>query len=744
MDWLVLVFGLGFVLGWFFGKKEAKDELAATPAAAAVKTEKTLQESATSLEELLGEPSKGTVDRQLDNASTLLYFGAFLMITGVGLFVGLSDFSGGVKAMAVLALAIIFYGAGVLLYKHMSKLKPVGVTLTAIGLVCFPLAGAALYFYANESVSGPVIWFFTSVVSLLLYLVALWIIRQSLMGYMAVWLGVSVWLSGVAIIEAPVYFFGWAGIILAIAYLALSRRFSGSDELQQPLTVSASILVPVSLGSMIVFGWGSTVGALEAGISMLLASLFYYVAAWIEGNKEQAETFIVLSFSALPIGLGLVAAATYHHSLITGWVVAVCAVGQVVFARWLQKSRPEWREPIVAVAALSLVGAVLYSLPLFGTTWGEYSALLGFALAIFAGVAIMHKNRLHALFAVCLTITLPIILAYFVVVPRVSASVMGIVLVLLAVQFAFLARRSQLFKDILLGGSLGALSVAWLLGLSGEGFEPAAISLLVAATAVYLAYAMRLPRLVLAGLVLGYVGVVQYTVQYFGVIEWYYVAIVGALYYATAKRFPMRYQSAWLLLGVFGLYAAAFLHFATHLWEGSFFVWAPLVLGVAGALTAYEAYIRKMRTCLYAGLAVIVASLQWALYMGGVREVQIYTHIWSAYFAALAFKAVRDNNTEERDASTIAALTILTIPLAFQTLAGDTGWGYLLLAESIGLLLAGLFIRYKLLMWWGLSVAVGSILYQLKDLQFVVLVLLGLGIIGLGVYLLLRQEGGTK
>jgi hypothetical protein len=680
----------------------------------------------------------------LDSVSVLLYFGAFLMIAGVGLFVGLSDFSGGVKTTAVLITAVVFYGAGLLMHEYVKRLRPVALTLTAIGLICLPLTGVAAYFYATDMSSGPFIWFMTSLASLLLYVFALWRIRQSLMGYLSIFMCVSLWLSIVSVISAPVYYFGWAAITLAMVYLLTAKYLKLWPEVEAPLSVSATVMVPSALVLTFLFGIG-TVGLTNFGITVLLATLFYALAAWQEKNESVRTAYFGLSYALLPVATLLLMQEFTSEPLAMAWVLSVVTILEFAVASIWKKTHEFWYQAALAMSAVALGISSLIAPPYFSADgdWAQYCWLLGFNMVVHGVTAFVSRYRLHALMSLLALLVLPSLAGYFVFTPVLPVATMGATYIVLGVALMLLGHkvRSFGFYDLTALAYGLSLLAAWSIGLAGATWVPMALSLCVGLVVAVSAMYEKAPRVLYGSTVLGAAAVVQ-------LCDWQQPKsasvlplLIGGLslaYYAVGKLLKNyeAYTPPLLLSGVAGLYAAACVAAAATNTS-----WTTIsLLAAAGALTCYEAYVRKQRAAIYIGGGVMLAAFQLSLYLSHVREAEVYWHLWALYFAALAWLSHRSKRSDEKQIFTISALCLQTLPLALRALDGDTQLGFVLLAESVLIMLLGLGIRYRLVSWWGLAVAVGSVLYQLREFQFFVLVLLGAGVIGLGVYLLLRQE----
>lgn len=148
---------------------------------------------------------KTAAEMQLDNISMLLYFGAFLFVASVGLFVAFGDIGGFVKAFAVLAVSLLLYGSGIWIYKNRPKLSQVGMAFVGIGMASAPFFGLAVYNYVLHQTNGTAIWFATSLLCLLMYVHALFIIRKTLISYILIFTFLSLFESAVSITVAPIY-----------------------------------------------------------------------------------------------------------------------------------------------------------------------------------------------------------------------------------------------------------------------------------------------------------------------------------------------------------------------------------------------------------------------------------------------------------------------------------------------------------------------------------------------------------
>jgi len=687
-------------------------------------------------------PVANAVSKPVDSVSTLLYFGAFLIIAGVGLFVGLSDYSGNAKTTVVGLMALLFYISGLLMHDFTRRLKPAALAITAIGLICLPLTGAAAYAYVWPD-SGAGVWFATSLVSLALYVLALWRIRQSLLGYLSVFMCLSLWLSIVSVLDAPLYFFGWAMILIGIIYLLAKKYLKLWDEVEQPLTVSAAVMVPAALVVTFLFGMG-TITTTQQAVTVLLASVFYAVACWLETRQDVRKSYFTMSYSLLPIGTWLLVYAQHQSWIDAAFAVTAVSVVQLLVVLLLKKMSDDWRQVGLRASALLMLGASV--LGVFSWNWKAFALLLTVNTVVHVAVSLRIHSEDHATLALLDVVALPWVVGFFVAQPQVESAVMSAVYIALAIGlmlFGHAVRKLEYTKLTAVAYAV-SLFLAWIISVPQSGVAPALITTIVGLVVAVSAYYEHQPKVLGIAMLLWLCAVLQWLPadEHPALVVGLWWGAIGLAAYAIGKleqyvRKNNTFAGVWLVSGVAAILAGSLYGFIVDQQA----TWMSItLLGTTGALVCYESLRRNLRPLSYIGAAVMMIALQLGLYKSGLHNTQLYTHLWAGYFAGLAWLTHRSKLADEQQNYTILALGAVTIPLAVQALGGDTGYGLQLLFESIGIMLIGLWLRYRLVAWWGLATAVGSVLYQLRDYQFIVLVLLGVGIIALGVFLLLRQD----
>lgn len=209
---------------------------------------------------------------QLDNTTLLLYFGAFLFVASIGLFIAFGGASGLLRTLAVFFVMMVMYCSGIWLFHNKPKLKPAGLAFAGIGIAIAPLVGLAAYNYLFIG-QGSTVWFMTSLLCMVMYTHALVTLKHPLVNYIFIFTFLSLFESGVSIANAPIYYFGWAMAITGMILRAASMWKGFWPELQESSKAGSQLFLPLALLASFVIM--PTYGAGQLGVSLLLATLFY-------------------------------------------------------------------------------------------------------------------------------------------------------------------------------------------------------------------------------------------------------------------------------------------------------------------------------------------------------------------------------------------------------------------------------------------------------------------------------------
>lgn len=221
----------------------------------------------------------------VDNTSLLLYFGAFLFIAAVGIFVGFAEVEGAAKTFSVGFVAAALYLFGFWLFNAKRKLRQVGEAFIGIGMTIVPFVGVTAYNYSADQANGAFIWMATSIVALLLYALTIIKLRTVFVSYLLVGSIVSLLLSFVGIVEGPVHYFIWAIAFTGIVLQLLSMTFKSVPNLNEASHLSSQLFAPLAIiGSLIAINES---GVAQVAVTTGLTALYYGLLAFsVPGYKK--------------------------------------------------------------------------------------------------------------------------------------------------------------------------------------------------------------------------------------------------------------------------------------------------------------------------------------------------------------------------------------------------------------------------------------------------------------------------
>lgn len=173
---------------------------------------------------------------------------------------------------------------------------------------------------------------------------------------------------------------------------------------------------------------------------------------------------------------------------------------------------------------------------------------------------------------------------------------------------------------------------------------------------------------------------------------------------------------------------------------GSTNIMMPIGLAIAGAITLLEKW-KGVQGKRELTSFILVVALMWLLHHLGVDNLQAYTHIVALTFGLFALWRYTLDDRGRCDTYLKFMFLTATIPLALQAMGGQAGdiYGWMLIIQQIGFVLLGMAVNRKFLTKWGLFVTMGAVLYQMRDLEWAVLLILALSVIGAALYYINRH-----
>lgn len=269
--------------------------------------------------------------KALQNINILLYLGAFFVVIAAGIFVGSTyQAIGAMGQVAVMvAISLAFYGSGLGLYALTRRMKPAGVTFTAIGLLLVPLIGVAVQSLLFSGQSPATVWLITSLIAIIMQVIAFLLIRKTYIVYFATLTTISLFQSIVASNQAHIYWYGWVLLLVAMVYSVIAN-FVHDDQVSVPLEATAHIFVPLSLVIMMINY--QLIGSWQVGVQLGLGAIFYFVSALLRNFDDSQETriYLWLACSLWPVALAIIGINLHLLPLTTFSAISLSSLAYIL------------------------------------------------------------------------------------------------------------------------------------------------------------------------------------------------------------------------------------------------------------------------------------------------------------------------------------------------------------------------------------------------------------------------------
>ncbi len=683
-----------------------------------------------------------TVSQPVDYGVPLLYLGAFLFITAATLFVTLSGVGGGAKVFLLAAVAAVFYASGQVLFRSSTRLKNAGSSFVAVAVLLTPLLGVAAYGYWLNQQYGLTVWLVTSLICLSLYAITWLTMKQQYIGYLMIGALVSLVESAVAQLGLPAQAFGWGLSLVAVFNLglwSLGRSSEETKQLQAPLMITANVLLPVSiLYSLALIG---DKGFTQNAAILALASAFYATYGLLLGRGARRVALWVSSqlLALLAAGVLTYGVTESRNAVLIYIVAASLLYNLIALISRFKRVAPSHYEGVFSISAVSLPIALLCLSP-----WPRFQ-LAFLIVAIVQQWLLWRASKSDGLvtIGVFYSFLLPASAILTLMKPTIDQS--EVAYVVAAVLYTVFA------------------SALYVLSTSAKGIEAKIVYRV--STPLFMAVSLVTAlasgsTLIVAGVLLASVGLSLLACYRYKLPE--FLILAASLFYFAVLALcvnqsdaALLVQSCWFLLAGAWAVTSGFLSKLSH-WASSLRIvaiigfalsllagsapgahWALGALSVTGIGTVIiaEGLIRRQLALKELGGAIVMVSVQWFLYQLGLREFLVYSHLWA--LLALGYSMYRQSvrSTVSASAYLYTSLSIATVPFALMLLGGvDVLYGWLFIAEHIGVVLLGAIFKRRGVIWWGLCSVILAVLYQLRDLQFVALGLLSLFVIGIAIY----------
>ncbi len=345
----------------------------------------------------VGESLENWWDRwyEENNINLLLYIGTFLIISSAAIFVGFNwqTFSGPFKSSILTLITFAFFAAGFFFYIETPKLKNAGSTFLAIGALLIPFNGLAWYNFAlRSSVSFATVWLFTSAISVAVYLILAYFIKNRFYTYIAGLGGLSLVESMVSVGGLNSKFYILGGIFSSFILLAGSRLIAQIKKedfdriYAQPLSISSNIFMPIFLtwGLLVAFSTHQLFSP-EVVISAFLASAYYFLTYLVSKNISLftlGELLLTLCLVLWILTAGYSGAVVYGVLFINALVFQV--VGNILKRSGLKQ---EAYYSVFVATFISLLGlAISFVDPLISAEQRFYFTLIVGTLSLISAI----------------------------------------------------------------------------------------------------------------------------------------------------------------------------------------------------------------------------------------------------------------------------------------------------------------------------------------------------------------------
>lgn len=503
-----------------------------------------------------------------------------------------------------------------------------------------------------------------------------------------------------------------------------------------------SVILPFVIGRWLIeptLPWSALVGCFVLMGAAALA-LYRYVA---EGRSVAVVT-LFMTATLTYIGLTVLSGVFSGDAIVAGWALALASLTLIGLS---YSGRYVWAEVIAAVLSIGVVGLWV------GESSIEKQWLLTAIIVVSAGLlaagSLAHHlrgeaDRRNYLGIIAMAVVAGLVFNFQSVGGVVAQTSLMLLVAAALVSYGLrmaTRQKSPTLQTMFTFGYLGYALLAWIISLSlSSGWQ--VLVYVVAALLLWLgSYVERMPLLVLPGnaalLVAAMVGWrwLEFDSEWavFGVV-WIVAAVFYGAYWLMVERRDVWRQwaclgSFWAVLGV-----AILIQFFSFDDVQRIAAAATLVVG-AGTL-GIHGYLFERRGLVEASVYIATFGLQRLVGLA-IPEVDMvfYAHWWALTLGLVAWW----RGAGHRVVRLTVAMSLITASTGLLALTGDGLYQLLFLAEHLALLVAGALLQKRWAVWWGIIAAVLAILYFLREYTFLWLGFLGLFLIGIVIWRLMRK-----
>lgn len=295
------------------------------------------------------------VDDSAHTLNIILFVASLLMVASMASLIA-SFGSAATKLIVVWAVAALFFTAGLGLYRLVKRLRPAALAFVGIGMVLVPLAGMLMF--TSGLMSGIEAAIVTSSVAVALYLIAAVSLKNELVAAVSVLALVALVISLSRGFEAPYVLVFSLIISVAIAIQAIEAIFKGAlpKYYFRPLSYSGRLLPAVAIVASLPYAY--SLSLLDYEILVALMTLQYGLYFWrtrLYGFELVMRAGLALIIILLAVDI---ANRMNYDSLYTtgiGWVLAATLTVAYGLYRYRHYRQSEKRIEQISFVAMSLI-----------------------------------------------------------------------------------------------------------------------------------------------------------------------------------------------------------------------------------------------------------------------------------------------------------------------------------------------------------------------------------------------------
>ena len=533
---------------------------------------------------------------------------------------------------------------------------------------------------------------------------------------------------------------GMTAVLLWV--MALVHGYLGQYRRRATMLASGQIALLVITGVVLYADRGVNI---LVAILLLGAAFGSLALRWM--YKEKATTFsVIFMYSYI---MYFIAALMVALLITTGWLASVTGLGVILFVLASYVERQPWLQIIASMLTVITLGIAtsLIDLP------GQWFALFTFggAAALFYAMAGLHFAYGQAQRQLVMATTAQVTLFMIIFtglsgdyVATLTVFIMLLVWAVVSLAIRWWCRDRSPAYSGLFSFSYPMYYVGSLLLLMPLAALWSVVAFAVGAVIFWVAsYAERSPGIIIAGNI-------SLTIALS--IFWWWAGLSGE----------------WMILGIAWILATVFYfgHWAlkglNDAWRSQVLLWSIWSVLVVATILQFFATSKEIAVAATIIVFAITLAIEGRrLQRGGMIEVAIYVatfgmqriagqlwpelngvfyaHWWAIIVALAAF-----SRQAHRSLRLVVAMSFVTVFSGVYALTSGASYQILFLIEHLSLLVGGALLSKSWAIWWGIGASAVAILYFLRGYTFFMLGFLGLLMIAIVVWRLMRGGEPSK